>query len=125
MHSRPPLRWLKRAARGVNPAMISKAPKYPSEDLFEHTKMSFGDHLEELRSSLIKSLFGILICILIGLYAGGYVVDWIKSPLEAALADYYEDKAITDLKAQYGGTVPLEIENVVRDQHVRPAPVNL
>ena len=39
-----------------------------NEDLFEDTKMTFGEHLEELRTCLWKAMLGLAIGMGIGLY---------------------------------------------------------
>ena len=62
----------------------------PDEDLFAGSTMTFGEHLEELRSCLFKSVLGLAIGFVIGLFIGGYVVDFIQSPLTSALEKYYE-----------------------------------
>lgn len=61
------------------------------EDLFAGTSMSFGDHLEELRTALLRALVGLVIGFLIGLAIGPYVVGIIKLPLETSLEKYYKD----------------------------------
>ena len=71
--------------------------KHPNDDLFAATTMTFGEHLEELRVVLIKSLFGLVLGFLIGLALATYVVELIKSPLTSALEGYYIDKAIGEL----------------------------
>ena len=43
----------------------------PNEDLFESTKMPFGEHLEELRVCLVRSLMGLGIGFLLGLLVAG------------------------------------------------------
>ncbi len=60
------------------------------DDLFADSTMSFGDHLEELRSRLIKALLGFGLALLVGLYFGDTVVKLIERPLTKALAGYYE-----------------------------------
>ena len=37
-----------------------------SEDLFADTRMSFGEHIEELRTHLIRAIKGLVFCITIG-----------------------------------------------------------
>ena len=66
------------------------------DDLFKDSTMTFGEHLEELRSCLFKSLIGLVIGVGIGLYIGGSVVRFIQSPLEKALINYYQDTAIEE-----------------------------
>lgn len=65
------------------------------DNLFEHTKMTFGEHLDELRASLIKAVLALAIGFGIALWppiAGG-VVEYVQVPLKAALADYYQGVA--------------------------------
>lgn len=49
----------------------ARSPEYP-EDIFDETRMSFGDHIEELRSRLIKALYGLAFFLLIG-----FVLDYV------------------------------------------------
>jgi len=44
---------------------------YP-DDMFDKSRMSFGDHIEELRSRLIKALYALTVCLSIG-----FVLDYI------------------------------------------------
>ena len=63
-------------------------------DLFDDTTMSFGDHLDELRTALIKSIYGIIVGAVIGLFCGAEIIDAIRHPLSEALRDYeYEELA--------------------------------
>ena len=47
----------------------SRAPDYP-DDIFADTRMSFGDHIEELRMRLVRALLGLVVALL-----GGFVLD--------------------------------------------------
>ena len=67
-------------------------PRY-DEDLFQDTSMTFGEHLEELRTCLMKALIGLIIGFVIGLYFGGDVVAFIQRPLSQALTNYYQTQA--------------------------------
>lgn len=65
------------------------------DNQFEHTKMTFGEHLDELRAALIKAVLALAVGFGIGLYppiAGG-VVEYVQTPLKVALADYYQGVA--------------------------------
>ena len=55
--------------------------------LFEHTKMTFGEHLDELRAALIKSVLALAIGFGIALWPpiSGGVVEYVQTPLKAAL----------------------------------------
>jgi sec-independent protein translocase protein TatC len=59
-----------------------------NEDLFESSKMTFGEHLEELRRALIKATLSLIIGFLIGLVFAGDLVNYVQTPLKAALMDY-------------------------------------
>jgi sec-independent protein translocase protein TatC len=56
----------------------SKTYDYP-DDIFDDTRMSFGDHIEELRARLIRALAGLGICLIIGFVLDG-VGEWIGYP---------------------------------------------
>lgn len=88
------------------------------KDLFEGTTMTFGEHLEELRSCLVKSLLGLVIAFLIALPPldlASKLVDYIKGPLESALQDFYltrSERYVTEklagLKSAGIATPPLD-----------------
>jgi sec-independent protein translocase protein TatC len=48
---------------------------YP-DDIFDQTRMSFGDHIEELRSRLLKAIYGLLFFLIIG-----FVLDSVGEQL--------------------------------------------
>ena len=58
----------------------------PAKDLFSDTTMSFGEHLEALRSHLWKSLAGVAIGCVVCLFFGTEIVGIIRWPLDQALA---------------------------------------
>lgn len=72
------------------------------EDLFEGTKMTFGEHLEELRVCLIKSLLGLAVGVGFGFLWADDVVKAIQGPLESALQDFYKEQSQAKLKSEYG-----------------------
>ncbi len=76
--------------------------KNPNDDLFAPSTMSFGDHLEELRGALFRSVIGLVIGCMAGLAAASWVVEWIKAPLSDSLERYYVDKSIDQLLAENG-----------------------
>ncbi len=73
----------------------------PNDDLFEETKMTFGEHLEELRVALFKSMFGIVFGLIIAIFFAANIVKFIQVPLRAALEDYYLTKASKELVEKY------------------------
>ena len=90
-----------------------------NDDLFESTKMSFGDHLEELRVCLFKAVIGLVIGFLIGLGVAKYVVRWVQTPLRTALEQHYEDRTIHRLETSYGkDTISDDIRSFIRDNGI-------
>jgi sec-independent protein translocase protein TatC len=73
------------------------------QDLFRESTMTFGEHLEDLRSCLFRAIAGLMAGFLLGLLFGFWVVQLIQTPLNRALKEYYQRKAETetanDLKA--------------------------
>ncbi len=67
-----------------------------SDDLFEDSKMTFGQHLEELRGSLFKAIVALVAGFLVGLLVGGYIVEWVEIPLKTELQAHY--RAIAETK---------------------------
>jgi sec-independent protein translocase protein TatC len=95
--------------------------KLPNDDLFEGSRMTFGQHLEELRVALFKSLIGVVAGFLLGLLVAHYVVDFIQSPLKRALSKYYVTKATEQLKLEYENhEVPVDITRLIEDDNVVP-----
>jgi sec-independent protein translocase protein TatC len=77
-----------------------------SEDFFSETRMSFGDHLEELRWHLWRAVIGfVLILTLVFVFdfvgyltdthfgIGRPMMDLITKPVEDALVRYYDERA--------------------------------
>jgi sec-independent protein translocase protein TatC len=89
------------------------------EDLFENTKMTFGEHLEELRGALLKSTLALVIGFLVGLLFAGRLVEYVQTPLKQALKDFYVRLASDEYRAYLtkrkadGGPVPADIEKAI------------
>lgn len=71
-----------------------------NDDLFDSSKMTFGEHLEELRSSLLKAAYGLVIGIGFGFYFANDVVQMVQHPLQEALGRYYVDKEKENLREE-------------------------
>jgi sec-independent protein translocase protein TatC len=52
-------------------------PNPVNDDLFESSTMSFGEHLEELRGALFRSIIGLTIGFLIATFVANRVVQWM------------------------------------------------
>lgn len=70
-------------------------PTPDEESRLEQTKMSFGEHLEELRRALFKSLLALVLGFIVGLCIGFPLVDYIQEPLRRALGEYKLHRAVT------------------------------
>lgn len=91
-------------------------PSDSPPDPFETTKMTFGEHLDELRAALIKSVLSLVIGFLVALIFAGWVVDYVQSPLKAALSDYYRGlaqkqyRALLERRRADGAPVPQDLD---------------
>jgi len=71
-------------------------PRTPAEsDLFQDSTMTFGQHLEELRTCLFRAIIGLAIGCAIGLlpWVCGPIVTFVNKPVETALWNYYQNQA--------------------------------
>jgi sec-independent protein translocase protein TatC len=75
------------------------AAQRDEDDLFKDTSMTFGEHLDELRTCLFKALLSLTIGFGIGLVFAPRIVQWIQGPLENALTQYYSTEAVEYLDA--------------------------
>jgi sec-independent protein translocase protein TatC len=79
------------------------------DDLFRHSSMSFGEHLDELRRRLFRAAGWLLAGVIIGFIIGKPVVKLIEQPMESALKEFYENKTRADLDARGGDASDEEI----------------
>ena len=92
------------------------------DDLFKHTSMTFGEHLEELRGSLFKAVLSITIGFCIGLSLGGSVVRTIQVPLQNALVKSLQDDALELYKVRVpaGMRNDKAIEDLIFKEGLKP-----
>lgn len=64
-------------------------PSPEEESLLEETKMSFGEHLEELRRAVFKSVIALAVAFAVALFFASDIVDYVQTPLRASLERYY------------------------------------
>jgi len=91
----------------------------PDEDLFEDTRMSFGEHLDELRRALVKALIGVAIACLIGFKFANPIINYLQVPLNAAMEKYQVERAKRDLEKHTGAVVP-ELDDLASQRGVAP-----
>jgi sec-independent protein translocase protein TatC len=91
-----------------------------NEDLFEHTKMTFGEHLEELRRALFRAVLALAVGFIVALIFSDRIIDYIQTPLRSALRMHYSDVAardyrrILDERSAAGLPVPGDIDKAVK-----------
>lgn len=102
----------------------AKTARKTNDDLFEGTTMTFGEHLEELRVCLFRSVIGIALGCIIGFMIANGVVRFFQSPLEQAMERYYIDKALTDFAAKIG-EVTVEIRRMIIDEGLIPDSIQI
>ncbi len=86
-----------------------------NDDFFEGTSMSFGDHLEELRSCLFRACIWLACGVAVGLFFGDQVMKWVQRPVENALVWYYQEKSFRQLAAGVEGELTEEQETALRE----------
>lgn len=56
-----------------------------NRDLFDDSTMTFGEHLEVLRTHVWRALLGMIIGVIICLFLGNYLVAFLRIPIDDAL----------------------------------------
>jgi sec-independent protein translocase protein TatC len=79
-----------------------------SEDMFADTRMSFGEHIEDLRRHLIRGLLGFIVALCISFTFGNFVVAWIKAPIKEQLNEFYAHRAASAVKKAEEGDSRLQ-----------------
>lgn len=84
------------------------------EDMFADTRMSIGDHIEDLRAHLLRALKGLVIGMIIGFWPlGPYVLEIINAPVAHELTQFELrkfDREVAKKKAALGDKViPSEV----------------
>ncbi len=62
------------------------------EDFFSDTRMSFGDHLEDLRTHLWRAIKGFGVALLVSFCIGHFALAFITKPVKEQLDKYYENR---------------------------------
>lgn len=64
-----------------------------NDDLFQSSTMTFGEHLEELRSCLMRASAGLFLACS-SVFVARPVVHLIEQPLRRALGNYYIERSL-------------------------------
>lgn len=80
--------------------------RQPNEDHFETSRMSFGEHLEELRKVLVRALIGVAIASVVGFWFAEEVIETLNEPLIDAIKAYNLEDASNELADRHGYVPP-------------------
>jgi sec-independent protein translocase protein TatC len=58
-----------------------------NRDLFDDSTMTFGEHLEVLRVHVWRALLGIILGVVLALYFGDKIIDFLRTPIDNALRE--------------------------------------
>ncbi len=67
-----------------------------SRDLFDDSTMTFGEHLEALRTHLWKAIIGLAMAVIVMLVFGNHVVDVVRKPIDEALRRHSKGESVVD-----------------------------
>jgi sec-independent protein translocase protein TatC len=100
---------------------MSTNPRKDPEDAFSESRMSFGEHLEELRIHLWRALGGLGVAMVFSFFIGNSVLQFIARPVEIALGQFYDQRVqdeLEKLNKGIGDLPPTEFVKMVflRDQ---------
>lgn len=87
-----------------------------NDDLFESSTMTFGEHLEELRTCLVRGAMGLAVGIGLGLFLAQYVVQFFNAPLEKAIIRYKVSASLDRIAQQY----PKDTEEAEKNKKLNP-----
>ncbi len=60
-----------------------------ADDVFADTRMTFGEHLEDLRLHLWRAVFGFLVALAVSFFLGRPALRFIAAPVEQQLGEFY------------------------------------
>jgi sec-independent protein translocase protein TatC len=99
--------------------------EYP-DDIFDNTRMSFGDHIEELRKHMLRAIYGLLVCLVIGFILDGIgeavgnknigvgkpMLAVITDPVESQVRDFYNRRNEKAARERLAGLVNTSADEV-------------
>ncbi len=91
-----------------------------SDDLFEKSTMTFGEHLEELRKALGKALVWLGIGMGISLFYAHNIIMYVQKPLESSLENFYFEKAEREWEKANGVTMNQSLKDFMRKERRTP-----
>ncbi len=91
-----------------------------ADDLFDRSSMSFREHLEELRKTLLKASIWLGLGTLVGLSFANSVVRQVKTPIEGAIRESLIARAEARFEALNGSKPAAELSQLMREFEVIP-----
>jgi sec-independent protein translocase protein TatC len=91
-----------------------------TDDLFEKSSMSFGEHLEELRKALAKAFVWLALGTGIGLFFANSVVEFISKPLREELDVFYLKQTAAKFRSVNSVEPPADLLAWMREHSVMP-----
>jgi sec-independent protein translocase protein TatC len=105
----------------------SQPAEYP-DDIFDSSRMSFGDHLDELRTRMLLAVYGLLFCLAFGFVLDGIgtsvgnpnigvgkpMIEIITDPVETQVRDFYFRRSQTEHTKKLEGIVSTDADEVER-----------
>ncbi|MDA1165444.1 MAG: twin-arginine translocase subunit TatC [Planctomycetota bacterium] len=87
-----------------------------SRDLFDDSTMTFGEHLECLRTHLIRAIIGLSICVIGALFIGDRIVAIVRSPIDSALRKAVEADSGIEFKDDIGDVTMTDIWRIIQEK---------
>src|SRR5262249_36840340 len=85
------------------------------EDYFAETRMSFGDHIEELRTHLLRAIGGFIVGMLVAFIFSSYVFKIITAPVEEQLMAFYNRRVEKEARRLKEGHPEAERVNAAKE----------
>jgi sec-independent protein translocase protein TatC len=89
------------------------------EDYFAETRMSFGDHIEELRTHLLRAIGGFIVGMLIAFIFSSFVFHIITAPVEEQLMGFYKRRVEREAKRLKDGQAEAQLLNEAKEVPVQ------
>jgi sec-independent protein translocase protein TatC len=97
------------------------------DDMFSDTRMTFGEHIEDLRTHLLRAIKGFVLCMALSFLIAKPILHFITAPVDAELQAFdlrYSETRRKDLEAKIARNemaMPL-VELKVKVKRAQPAP---
>ena len=83
--------------------MSPREPEFDDpDDFFKDTRMSLGDHIEELRMALWRAIKGFFVAVILAFFVADRVMAFISAPVESQLMLFYNNR-VANKKAVNAG----------------------